>query len=299
MTTYSLWDASYAQSAGFIADGAVELGVKFSSDVDGFITGIRFHKNASATGVHTGSLWTNAGSLLATVTFTGETASNWQQMLFASPVAITAGTVYVASYYAASGGYSYEVPYFTAARDSGPLHALQNGGAAGGNGVFRYGGGGVFPTGTFNSGNYWVDVLFEPAVSDITVALTGQAMTAAQGSLAPTAAIPLSGQALSAATGNLQPSLALTLTGHAMTLAQGSLIADISRLLSGQGLTVAAGALAVSLTINLSGLSLTLALGYLGTGLMPDSIDWLIVEQSANTLIVAGGATTLIINTAG
>ena len=34
---------------------AVELGVRFSSDVGGTITGIRFYKGPQNTGVHTGS----------------------------------------------------------------------------------------------------------------------------------------------------------------------------------------------------------------------------------------------------
>jgi hypothetical protein len=42
--------------------------------------------------------------------------------------------------------------------DNGPLHALKDG-ADGPNGVYKYGAT-AFPTLTFNSTNYWVDVLF-------------------------------------------------------------------------------------------------------------------------------------------
>ena len=49
---------------------AVELGVKFRADQDGFVTGIRFYKGTGNTGTHTGSLWNSAGTRLATVTFT-------------------------------------------------------------------------------------------------------------------------------------------------------------------------------------------------------------------------------------
>ena len=45
--------------------------------------------------------------------------------------------------------------------DSGPLHALSNS-AAGGNGVYRYSTSVAFPASTFNSNNYWVDVVFVP-----------------------------------------------------------------------------------------------------------------------------------------
>src|SRR4029450_483759 len=82
---------------------AVELGVKFTSDVSGFITGIRFYKGAGNTGTHVGSLWTSGGQQLPTATFSNESASGWQQVDFASPVPVAANTVYVASYHAPDG----------------------------------------------------------------------------------------------------------------------------------------------------------------------------------------------------
>ena len=57
------------------------------------------------------------------------------------------------------GIYSVTVPYFTSQVSSPPLRALANG-DGGGNGLYRYGAGGGFPTSTFNSANYWVDVVF-------------------------------------------------------------------------------------------------------------------------------------------
>ena len=138
----------------------VELGVKFRAATSGSITGIRFYKGSTNTGTHTGSLWTSGGSRLASVTFTGETASGWQSMSFASPVAVTAGTTYVASYYAPVGRYSKDQSFFsTSGTTSGPLTALQDG-VEGPNGVYRYGTGGGFPTSTWKSSNYWVDVVF-------------------------------------------------------------------------------------------------------------------------------------------
>src|SRR5262249_33421339 len=57
----------------------IEVGVKFDTDVTGQITGVRFYKGTGNTGTHVGHLWTGTGTLLATVTFTNETASGWQQ----------------------------------------------------------------------------------------------------------------------------------------------------------------------------------------------------------------------------
>ena len=142
---------------------AVELGVKFRSDVNGTACGVRFYKGSTNTGTHVGKLWSSGGTLLAQATFTGETASGWQQVTFSSPVAITANTVYVASYHAPNGRYAVNEGYFTTGVDTPPLHALQDG-VSGGNGVYLYGAGG-FPTNTFGSSNYWVDVVFIPGTA--------------------------------------------------------------------------------------------------------------------------------------
>jgi YVTN family beta-propeller protein len=157
----SIWPASTVPANASANDtGSVNLGVKFRSDQAGFITGIRFYKGALNTGTHIGSLWSESGTLLATATFTGETATGWQQVRFSSPVAIAANTTYVASYLAPNGGYAYNVSYFTSTgADNAPLHALSTT-VAGGNGVYRYGAGNLFPNATWNAANYWVDVLF-------------------------------------------------------------------------------------------------------------------------------------------
>src|SRR5207253_4276381 len=89
------------------------------------------------------------------------------QVSFSSPVSIAANTTYVVSYYAPAGGYAIDSAYFaTAGVNSYPLQALANG-VDGGNGVYRYGAGGGFPNLSYNSSNYWVDVLFN-ATADTT-----------------------------------------------------------------------------------------------------------------------------------
>lgn len=166
----SIWPSSTVPGVVDSGDAsAVELGVKFTSDVAGTATGIRFYKASANTGTHVGNLWScsnvacSNGTNLATVTFTGESASGWQQMNFSTPVAITPGTAYVVSYHTNAGHYSFNGGYFAATGfDNGPLHALANG-VSGGNGVYAYGSSSAFPTNSYNSSNYWVDVLFSPA----------------------------------------------------------------------------------------------------------------------------------------
>ncbi|GAA1882520.1 hypothetical protein GCM10009814_10890 [Lapillicoccus jejuensis] len=133
---------------------AIEVGTSFLSSVDGKVTGVRFYKSAANTGTHTGTLWSASGSVLATGTFTGESATGWQTLTFAQPVAVTAGTTYVVSYYAPNGHYSATPQFFSTAWTNGPLTA------AAGNGRYRYGAGGVVPVDSYGSTNYWVDPIF-------------------------------------------------------------------------------------------------------------------------------------------
>ncbi|WP_405143782.1 DUF4082 domain-containing protein [Sphaerisporangium sp. NBC_01403] len=161
----SIWASNSAPvNASNNDSSSVELGVKFTAEMDGTITGIRFYKSAQNTGTHVGNLWSSTGTLLATGTFTNETAVGWQDLTFATPVSVTAGQVYVASYLAPNGHYAGDTGYFNSGSyDNSPLHAVANGGPAGGNGVYRYGSSSGFPTASYNGDNYWVDVRFTPS----------------------------------------------------------------------------------------------------------------------------------------
>ncbi len=164
----SIWPSTATPPAADADPSPVELGVKFRVAQDGFITAVRYYKPAESTGTHVGTLWTASGTKLATVTFPGGTASGWQEAALDGPVPVTAGATYVASYhtpsrYVASGGYFAGSP-----TTRGPLTALQDG-TAGGNGVYAYSATpGTFPTNTYNSANYWVDVVFSENATDTT-----------------------------------------------------------------------------------------------------------------------------------
>jgi hypothetical protein len=139
---------------------AVTLGVTFTADTNGKVMGIRFYKAAANTGAHVGAVWSSAGTLLASAPFSGESASGWQTVLFSTPVSVTAGTTYVASYFTPTGHYSITSAAFNTSVDNPPLHAVATGTSS--NGLYIYGAASTFPTNTFNASNYWVDVLFAP-----------------------------------------------------------------------------------------------------------------------------------------
>ncbi len=157
----SLWNGTATPSNTNTSDTkSVEVGTRFESAVAGWVTGVRFYKGTKNTGTHTGSLWSNSGALLATGTFTGESASGWQTLTFATPVQISANTPYIASYHAPVGYYSSNGSYFTSAVTSYPLTALQSVTGAG-NGLYLYESGSTLPpTNSFNATNYWVDANF-------------------------------------------------------------------------------------------------------------------------------------------
>ena len=156
----SIWADSTVPAVPDVADnGEVELGLKFRTDQAGQIMGARFYKGTGNTGTHVATLWSAAGVELATATFTGESASGWQEVSFAQPITVAADTTYVISYHAPVGHYSVDLDYFaTSGADSGPLHGLASG-VAGANGLYAYGTRSL-PTQSYRSSNYWVDVVF-------------------------------------------------------------------------------------------------------------------------------------------
>ncbi|MDH6576154.1 DUF4082 domain-containing protein [Kitasatospora sp. MAP5-34] len=178
----TIWPTSAVPAHADSGDaGSIEVGVKFRTTVNGSVTGVRFYKSALNTGTHTGSLWSTDGTRLATGTFTGETASGWQQLVFATPVPVKANTTYIASYYAPNGHYSYDDGYFTG-QGAGldPIKALMAG-ADGDNALYRYNTGGGFPSSSYHSSNYWVDAVLDTS-GDTTSAPTVTGFTPATGS---------------------------------------------------------------------------------------------------------------------
>jgi hypothetical protein len=132
-----------------------ELGMKFTVTAPVSLTALRFYKDAAESGTHLGHLWTSSGEQLAQVAFSGETASGWQQQSLASPIVLQPGTTYVASvgindtFVLTYGG-------LATAITAGPLTSV----ADGANGVFGSSAG-TFPTHSYKSSNYFVDVVVQ------------------------------------------------------------------------------------------------------------------------------------------
>jgi hypothetical protein len=231
-TTSSLWSTNTVPKVLASTDSrSTELGLRFRSDVAGYITGVKFYKSAQNTGTHTGSLWDNSGKLLASVTFANETASGWQKALFSKPVSIASGTIYVISYHAPNGHYSYNASYFSrAGYRNGPLHGVRND-ATHPNGVYATSTNViVYPTTGGNGTNYWVDVLFS------TKLINPQPAPAA-----PTGVMATAQSSTSVAV-NWQPSVSDSPIAHYLVHRNGVQIADVGTATSFTDTTVVASA---------------------------------------------------------
>jgi hypothetical protein len=143
-----------------------ELGVEFVASMDGEVNSLRYWRgteDATDTDARTLNLWTGTGTLLASATVTSTPGqSGWQTAILATPVALDANELYVASYgttqnYAFSG--SFFVTDWVGA--DGTLTA-PSGVDPTGNGVYSAGGTGGFPEASYNASNYWVDLIFDP-----------------------------------------------------------------------------------------------------------------------------------------
>jgi hypothetical protein len=127
--------------------------VRFTASVAGTVTGIRYFRGPTDTGAHQGSLWSGTGALLASGTFAASSTSGWQDLSFATPVAVQAGVEYRASYYTTTGSYAVDLNSLSEEVTNPPLSTVAEGGA------YSYSTG--FPD-TLASHNYWADVRFVP-----------------------------------------------------------------------------------------------------------------------------------------
>lgn len=160
----TIFNSTDAPPASAAADsGGIEVGLVIKPSVDGFITGVKFYKNTGDTGTHIGHIWTMNGVSLGSVTFTNESATGWQVAKFASPVAVTAGTDYLVSYYAPNGYYTASSSFFTSSFFSSQYLVVPSPAEVFSTSYYDYASSPTFPRSSFQNANYWVDAMFSPS----------------------------------------------------------------------------------------------------------------------------------------
>jgi hypothetical protein len=155
----SFWNEAAAPADDQVDPGdplPYELGVTFEPTVAGAVTGVRFYKGPANTGTHVASLWDPSGTLIGSATYTSETASGWQTVSFASPVAIEANHAYVVSYSCPDGHTSATHGYFDTPMANAYLRVPVAGGVYNATP-------GQYPGTVFSNNNYWVEPIFTPA----------------------------------------------------------------------------------------------------------------------------------------
>ncbi|MEV6492952.1 DUF4082 domain-containing protein [Actinoplanes sp. NPDC051633] len=168
--TYSFFASTDVSGVSVDPDSRqVELGLKFVSKSAGTLEAVRFLKARGDRSAHRVTVWSADGDKLATATPRSETRSGWQQVKLAKPLDIEPGVQYVVSYNTTR--YSASQRYFAGrTAKAGPLATV-------GSGVYDYGSG-DFPEQSWQSSNYWVDVVFatekddEPAPAPTTAPTT-------------------------------------------------------------------------------------------------------------------------------
>ena len=162
---------SYSGTENNDGTSGLTLGVVFAAYAPVTITGIRFWKTSIDTKTSRPvAIYNSAGATIASATSSGEPVGTeqWITIPLGTPVSMSgaglSGSIYTAAVYYLDMVYPATANYYTAGHYSSDskLYALSRAEAAGngfgGNGLFNYGTGLTPPSGSFNSGDYWIDV---------------------------------------------------------------------------------------------------------------------------------------------
>ncbi|MCW2955651.1 MAG: hypothetical protein JWO69_520 [Thermoleophilia bacterium] len=131
----------------------------------GSITHVRYWQAPGDTGTHAGFVWSATGTQLATVSFAIDPTPGWKQAQLATPIPVTSGSTYVVGVHFTDDEYgATNFALTTAFSHDGSIEAVASGDVAPpltGNGLYASGAAGTFPTASFNSSAYFVDVVLD------------------------------------------------------------------------------------------------------------------------------------------
>jgi len=144
---------------------AVELGMRMVAEKDLRLHALRYYQGPGGIGSHTGTVWDSSGAQLATASFASTNEQGWHTAYLSTALDVTEGTEFTVSYHAPNGGYVHTPAQFADGKSNDDLRL------EGSNGVFRYGNSSQ-PGSSWNSTNYFVDVLYEVSPADPTSGLT-------------------------------------------------------------------------------------------------------------------------------
>lgn len=277
MTVSTFYGATPPATGDGGPDSAVNLAVRFTVSVAGWITHIRYWKSAANTGTHVVHLW-ETGAIKTTDTALVEVDDAWNEVALSVPFAISTGIEYMASYHTEVGHYAVDAHYFDSAVTSGALTGPITAGK------FGYGDASTFPSSDFNNGSYGVDVRFtdvDPA-GGITATLN---VTEAADTLAAIAAAAI------AATSTIAEA------GDTLTATAAAVIAAVGTMTEANDVVAAVAGVGISATVAIieSGDSLasTARLSVVAVLIVTEDADTLVASASGAPL--AGITATLLV----
>lgn len=137
---------------------SVNLGVRFSTSVDGTVDALQFYRSKNQKRAYVASLWGPDGALLARATFKKSSKTGWQTVSLPKPVKLKKGKTYTASYLASGGRFASTRGYYAKKRTNNGITVAKKGG------VFSYSKKSKRPT-TKTTASYLIDVMFTPSKS--------------------------------------------------------------------------------------------------------------------------------------
>ena len=146
----------------FDSSGQGNGGMRWRSDVDGVVTGLKYYRTA-ATGTNvSGALWElNTFTTLGTVDFEDETVG-WKIVEFEEPIPINAEEHYTVSVFSLGGGFPTALNYFDDEIVVGHITAIEDGVSGIPNGLYNSDSVQSYPSLGFMSLCFFADFLFIP-----------------------------------------------------------------------------------------------------------------------------------------
>lgn len=161
---YSAFEATTPPTDTTVIGGPFTAGLEFYTSVDCTITKILWWQpttGSPSTESRSGRLWNaTTAAVVANAVSAAPVGSGWQELVFAAPVALTAGVRYRVGVYHASGRLARTFDYFDEGDLVDEILTVPNGANATGadQGSYSTSAGIAFPNQSFSNANYWLDV---------------------------------------------------------------------------------------------------------------------------------------------
>lgn len=168
----SLFTAAEKPSAN-TDDVAVTVGMVITPKIQGVLNYWRMYKSTAAdTSTYVFGIWLANGTQIYSQSVKMSGAAGWKRIPFTFPFPLQAAQNFVVGVFLPKGDYGSRLNVFTADRVRGFLTAPASS-KAGGNGRYVYGNALAYPSATYQSGSYYLDIVFSPVQTQTLIVNAG------------------------------------------------------------------------------------------------------------------------------